>query len=150
MLGWIQNHEMLFFGIAGVSLVVFAGALAAVPWVVVRIPEDYFSGRRRPGLSTIHRERPALWLLLQIVKNLFGVVFILSGIIMLVLPGQGILTILLGIALMNFPGKFRLERWLVTRGSTLRFINHLRRSRGRPELILDEENPPAGTDSAQG
>ncbi len=148
MFGWIQNHEMLFFGIAGVSLVVFAGALAAVPWVVVRIPEDYFSGRRRPGLSTIHRERPAIWLLLQIVKNFFGVVFVLSGITLLVLPGQGILTILLGIALMNFPGKFRFERWLVTRGSTLRFINHLRRSRGQPELVLGDEPLPTGTDPA--
>ncbi|MBN2570110.1 MAG: hypothetical protein JXB42_11830 [Deltaproteobacteria bacterium] len=145
---WIQTHEMLFFGIAGISLVVFAGALAAVPWVVVRIPEDYFSGRRRPRMSTMHRDRPVAWLLLQIGKNLAGVVFVLSGIIMLALPGQGILTILLGIALMNFPGKFRFERWLVTRGSTLRFINHLRRARGRPELILGDDPRPGETDSA--
>lgn len=147
MVGWILAHEMLFFGIAGVSLVVFAGALAAVPWVVVRIPEDYFSGQRRPRMSKMHRDRPVAWLLLQIGKNLAGVAFVLSGIIMLVLPGQGILTILLGIALMNFPGKFRLERWLVTRGSTLRFINHLRRSRGRPELVLEDKPPSAGTGS---
>jgi len=147
MPGWIQTHEVLFFGIAGVSLVVFAGALAVVPWVVVRIPEDYFSGRRRPRISTMHRDRPAIWLLLQIGKNLAGVVFVLSGIIMLALPGQGILTILLGIALMNFPGKFRFERWLVTRGSTLRFINHLRRTRGRPDLVFGDESPSTETGS---
>jgi hypothetical protein len=57
---------------------------------------------------------------------------------MLVLPGQGLLTIILGITLMNFPGKYRLERWLVSRGSTLKLINYLRRRRGKPALVLDE------------
>jgi Putative transmembrane protein (PGPGW) len=82
------------------------------------------------------------------VKNLIGGVFVLAGIVMLVLPGQGVLTIMLGIALMNFPGKFQLERWIVSRGPTLWFINRLRRRRGRPALVLEGERKPAGTESA--
>ncbi|MBN2031682.1 MAG: hypothetical protein JW836_00275 [Deltaproteobacteria bacterium] len=146
MLGWIQSHETVFLLIAGASLLTFAAALAIVPWVVVRIPADYFADQRRPETFKIRRHPPVAWLLLVIVKNFFGGVFVVSGIIMLVLPGQGVLTILLGIALINFPGKFRLERWIVSRGPTLRFINHLRRKRGRPFLVLEGTTKPAGDD----
>jgi len=60
-----------------------------------------------------------------------------AGIIMLVLPGQGIFTILIGIMLLNFPGKYRLERWIVARRPVLRSINWLRRRAGRAPLVPD-------------
>ena len=53
---------------------------------------------------------------------------------MLVLPGQGVLTIVIGLLLMEFPGKTRLERWLVGRPSVLEFVNRMRTRRGRPPL----------------
>lgn len=53
---------------------------------------------------------------------------------MLVTPGQGVLMIIAGLVLLEFPGKFRLERWLVTRRHVWRSINWLRRRAGRPEL----------------
>ena len=53
---------------------------------------------------------------------------------MLVLPGQGLLTILIGLAVMQFPGKFELERWLVTRKGVLEGINWLRQRSGRLPL----------------
>ncbi|MBN2034224.1 MAG: hypothetical protein JW836_13190 [Deltaproteobacteria bacterium] len=147
MLGWIQTHEAASLWIAGASLVTFVAVLAIVPWVVVRIPADYFAGRRRPEKKKLRHHSPVTRLLLLIVKNLIGGVFVLAGIVMLVLPGQGVLTIMLGIALMNFPGKFQLERWIVSRGPTLYFINRLRRRRGRPALVLEGEPKPAGTES---
>ena len=61
------------------------------------------------------------------------------GIAMLVLPGQGLLTIVVGIVLLNFPGKYRLERWLATRSPVWRSLNWLRRRAGRPELQRPEE-----------
>lgn len=137
MLGWIQTHETILWGIAGASLVTFIAALAIVPWLVIQIPADYFAGQKRPSRSRTRHRSPFAWLLLRIVKNVIGGVFVMAGIVMLVLPGQGVLTIIIGIGLMNFPGKFRLERWIVSRGPTLRFINHLRRRRGRPDLVLD-------------
>ena len=139
MLGWIQKHETVSLWIAGASLVSFVATLAIVPWLVIRIPADYFAGQRRPETYKIRHHPIVAWLLLLIVKNFIGGVFVLSGIVMLVLPGQGVLTIMLGIALMNFPGKFQLERWIVSRGSTLRFINYLRRKHGRPALVLEGE-----------
>ena len=54
---------------------------------------------------------------------------------MLVLPGQGILTIIIGIMFINFPGKYRLERWVVLRGPVLTIINRLRHRAGHAPLI---------------
>jgi len=144
MFEWIQAHEAVFLWIAGASLVMFGAALAIVPWLVIRIPEDYFAGRRRPETYKIRHHPLIAWLPLMMVKNLLGGVFVLLGIAMLVLPGQGVLTIMFGIALMNFPGKFQLERWFICRAYTLRFINHLRRKHGRPALILEGEAPSEG------
>ena len=47
-------------------------------------------------------------------------------------PGQGLLTLLVGLLLMNFPGKYRLERWLVGRRGVLTALNWLRRRGGHP------------------
>ena len=54
---------------------------------------------------------------------------------MLVLPGQGVLTILIGVMFINFPGKYRLERWVVMRDPVLKTINRLRQRAGHPPLI---------------
>ena len=76
--------------------------------------------------------------ILAIAKNALGYVLILTGIAMLVLPGQGILAILAGIALVDFPGKQRLERWIVSRPAVLRSANWLRRRMGRRPLLFEE------------
>ncbi len=63
---------------------------------------------------------------------------VLAGIAMLVLPGQGVLTIVVGLVLMNFPGKYRLERWMATRRPIWKSLNWLRRKARRPELERPE------------
>ena len=69
-------------------------------------------------------------------KNVLGAIFVVAGLIMLVLPGQGIFTILIGIMLLDFPGKYRLERWIVARRPVLQSINWLRQRAGRAALVL--------------
>lgn len=136
MIKWIQEHDVALWWIASSSMVLFFAALVVVPWVILRIPEDYFANRNRPDHWSFARHHPVIRWTLLAVKNLVGVVFVVAGVAMLVLPGQGILTILIGVALLNFPGKFRLERWMVSQGPTLRLINRFRERRGRPALIL--------------
>ena len=63
-----------------------------------------------------------------------AVVLVLAGLIMLVVPGQGLLTLAVGLVLVDFPGKYRLERWLVTRPPVWRAINWLRKRAGREPL----------------
>ena len=136
MIELIHAHKTAIWWIAGTSLMTFIATLIVVPWLIVRIPPDYFAleRRRRKHWATRH---PIVRGVLLTGKNLLGYIFIAAGIAMLVLPGQGMLTILLGIILVDLPGKYRLERWLVARHPVLRSINWLRRRAGRAPLILE-------------
>jgi hypothetical protein len=70
----------------------------------------------------------------RVLKNLLGLVLVLAGIAMMLLPGQGLLTVFVGLLLLEFPGKHRLERRLIGWGPIYRAINRLRRRAGRPPL----------------
>ena len=125
---------------SGFSLLTLVATLAAIPWVVSRLPADYFSSPARTtwrlgaGVSIAG-------LVLATLKNALGVVLLLLGFIMLFIPGQGLLTLLAGLLLMNFPGKYRLERWLVLRPGVLRGLNWLRGRGGQPPLEAPEDAP---------
>jgi len=71
-----------------------------------------------------------------VLKNVLGFVFIAAGIVMLFLPGQGILTILIGLTLVSFPRKRALEISLIRRPSVLRAVNWIRRRSGKEPIIL--------------
>jgi hypothetical protein len=116
---------------SGFSLLALLLTLATVPWVVARLSPDYFSEPRRTTWRS-GSGMPVVALVLVLLKNALGVVLALLGFIMLFTPGQGLLTLLTGLLLMNFPGKYRLERWLVLRPGVLRGLNWLRERRGRP------------------
>ncbi len=119
------------------SIITFVATLIVVPMLVVRIPSDYFSHREHSKTSSHSDRHPVVQGILLIGKNVLGYVFIMAGIVMLFIPGQGILTIVIGLTLMNFPGKYRLGRWLVVRRPVLRSINWLRQRSKRNPLILD-------------
>ncbi|HEX9423558.1 MAG TPA: hypothetical protein VF899_09955 [Pyrinomonadaceae bacterium] len=118
-------------------LVTFTISLAIVSFILVRIPPDYFhKDRPRDLWSDRH---PAVRLLGLFAKNLLGVVLVVLGILLSIpgVPGQGLLTILLGIMLLDFPGKRRLEHKLVSRPQILATINRLRHRFGKSSLVLE-------------
>jgi hypothetical protein len=121
----------LFWWATVLSLLAGAATVVGVPWVVSRLPHDYFSRRARAVWRRSAKE-PLMALVLGVLKNILGAILLVLGLIMLVTPGQGLLTILIGLLLMNFPGKYVLERWLVLRPGVLRALNWLRRRRGQP------------------
>lgn len=137
MLESIGAHETAIMWLAGASFVAFCATLIAVPWLIVRIPSDYFAHGKRPRKQWADRH-PVVRGALLAGKNLLGYLLLVAGIAMLVLPGQGLLTMLLGFILVDLPGKYRFERWLVARPLVLRTINALRRRAGRDPLVLDE------------
>lgn len=135
LLNWLDQHETLLFWAGALSALGFLASLAMLPWLVVRIPPDYFH-RRHPFLDELRHRHPVLRWMLFLLKNLFGVLVLLMGLAMLVLPGQGLITIMIGLLLLNFPGKFALERWVVTRPGVLRAINWMRGRYGHPPITL--------------
>ena len=112
-------------------------ALVGVPWVVTRLPADYFSQPRRHSWRKSDDE-PLFAVVIGVLKNIVGAVLVILGAIMLVTPGQGLLTLLAGLLLMNFPGKYQLERWVVMRPGVMRALNWLRNRQGQ----LPFEHPP--------
>ena len=132
---WMEAHWLWLKVLAAFSAVTFVGSLIAVPWLVVRVPEDYFATPRRQSW-VVERGHPLVHWLTLIAKNALGCLLLGGGVSMLVLPGQGLLTIVVGLLLIDFPGKYRLERWIVSRPAILRSLNWLRARRGHPPLRL--------------
>lgn len=129
LLAWVSDHRYALMAISLLSLVI--GVLMA-PVFVTRIPEDYFSHDHRLRADSRH---PLVRLLLSSIKNMLGAVLVVAGIFMLFLPGQGLLTLLVGLMIMNYPGKYRLECWLIRRPHVLSAINWLRKKYHHPPLL---------------
>jgi hypothetical protein len=118
------------------SGVFFIATLIIIPIVLVRLPDDYFDERRpRAWLENRH---PAVRAVAYALKNVVGAVFLLAGLAMIVLPGQGVLTILIGISLMDFPGKRKFERRLIGQRTVLKTINKIREKFGRNPLVVKD------------
>lgn len=119
----------------GLSLATLVATVVAVPWVVARLPVDYFCQPRR---AVLPQDQSFPGLVFMGVKNLLGAALVLLGILMLFTPGQGLLTLLVGLLLMNFPGKYQLERALVARPGVFRSLNWLRQRRGSGPFELPD------------
>jgi multisubunit Na+/H+ antiporter MnhG subunit len=128
--------QQLLFGIL-LFLVSLAVSFAAIAIVMVRVPPTYFS---------VHHRREFLpdrvWYVRYsavIAKNVLGVFLVLLGIVLSLpgVPGQGILTILLGLIMLDIPGKRPLEAKIIQRPTVLAAVNKLRSRYGRPPLIMD-------------
>jgi hypothetical protein len=117
-----------------VFVVTCVASLAVVTFFVVRIPVDYFSAGRLPPAGPV-----GIPLALAILKNLAGVALVLVGIVLSLpgIPGQGILTILVGLMLTDLPGMRRLERALARRRGVRRALDTIRAKFGREPLKVD-------------
>lgn len=133
MLEWIQNNTPVLWWLTASSIVTFLLGFVAAPWWVIRLPADYFMRQQSDGSETASAEN----IFLKLGRNLLGGFFMAGGLLMLVLPGQGVLLILIGLMLTDFPGKHRIAKWLVARPPVLHSLNWMRRRANRPPLIVD-------------
>ncbi len=137
---WIGAHPWILPLAGSFSLLTFFGTLTALPFLLSALPEDYFL-RSPDSLSLAgHRIVPGIRLAVLLLKNLLGLIFLVMGFLMLFIPGQGLLTMLLGVTFLNFPGKRQLEIRLIRIPRIHRGVNWIRRRAGRPPVLL----PPAG------
>jgi len=134
---WLKAHSGLMWILSVISLVVFLGTLAIIPYFIVRIPEDYLI-REKIEESGATKKR-AIRFLCLILKNLLGVLLVITGFFMFFIPGQGVITMLIGIMLMNFPGKRSLATAIVRQPAIFKSLNWTRSKALRPPLILPPE-----------
>ena len=123
---WFSTHGALVTGLSILSLLLLAVTVVATPWLLARLPADYFALQARPGPQRSVAVRVALML----ARNFLGIVFIVLGVVMFVTPGPGLVALLIGLSLCEFPGKRRLVRWLASRPSVYATLNWLRRRAG--------------------
>ena len=128
-----ENYKSLIFLLSVISLVIFIFSLLSIKWLVSLIPSDYFI-EKKP--SKFKSKYPLMWLISMIVKNLIGYVLIVGGILMLVLPGQGLFTIFIGLMMSNYPGKYFIERKFIAIPNVLRTINWLRKKSNQNPLRI--------------
>lgn len=121
---WL-SHPALAWALGAFSLIAAVASIVFVPRVLATLPFDYLRGARS--------ERAPLPL--RIAKNLLGGVLAVLGLAMLLLPGQGLLTLLVALLLLDFPRKHQLIVAVLARPSVLLVVNKLRARRGAAPLV---------------
>jgi hypothetical protein len=126
---------------AVIGVLIFLGTffinLAIVSFILVKLPADHFTKGRKTKFWS--GPNPSLHAAKVIGKNILGFLLVALGVVLSLpgVPGQGLLTVLLGIMLLDFPGRHRLERKLLSRPGIVNTINRLRKRFGKPPLELD-------------
>lgn len=142
MIDWISNwwssltwsHILIAVGLFLLSLVVSFGALTVA---AVKIPRNYFSSHYQkdfmPGSTWIVRWGATIG------KNALGLILILLGIVLSLpgIPGQGLITILIGLIMIDIPGKRPLECRIIKWPKVLSTINALRKKFDEKPLEVD-------------
>lgn len=116
------------------SILVFIISLASLPWLVAKIPEDYFLHRKRKKTLPLTTTAFARYLFLRLARNLVGLVLLAGGFMMLFIPGQGILTMVMGLILMDYPGKYSVEKTIIGYPAVFKGLNWLRARADKPPL----------------
>lgn len=121
--GWIWG------ALSVASLLMSAVGVLAVPWMVRRMPVDWFS-REPANFRTRLSTAPVATML----RNGLGGALLMLGIALLFLPGQGVLTIVLGVVLTDLPLRDRGLRWVGQRPKLAATLQKWRRTGRVPEF----------------
>ena len=138
---WFKEHPALTGWLVGLSIATLIISAITVPFLITRMRADYFLPHRDESRMFANRHPVVRWTGL-VLKNLFGLFLFLSGAVMLAAPGQGVLTMFVGLLLIDFPGKRRMELRLIKIGAVHRAIDWIRRKADRPPLLLPAEEVP--------
>ena len=130
MLDWLSLFKPYLQWMALASFLSLVLVVVLLPAIVTQLPEDYFIREKRRPVAR-QKGHPVLMVIVNLIKNLLGLLFIVAGVLMTFLPGQGLLTILIGMMLANFPGKYRLEQALIRQKIISQTLNKLRRKAHR-------------------
>jgi hypothetical protein len=103
--------------------------------VVIGLPADYFVRARER--SVFWQSSRALRLAFVMAKNLLGAIVFLAGFVMALplVPGPGVLLMLVGVGLVDFPGKRTLERRFLREPHLLSSVNRMRARFGKPPIV---------------
>jgi hypothetical protein len=134
---FLTEYEAYIEGIGFISFLSFFASLLIFPWIIGRLKEDYFlklhTHKKRED------EHPLVFLLLHLLRYILGAILLTAGILMLFLPGQGLLTIILGLSLLDFPGKQKLVDWLLRKKFLQTALNWIREKEHKKPFLFRQD-----------
>jgi len=125
MTEWLASYSSILIGIGGLSILILIFSIIGMGWFISKIPEDYFIHEKRQA-DNWDKYSSETRVVIIIVKNVVGIVMLVSGLLLLILPGQGLLTMIIGMLLIDYPGKFKLEQKIISIPSVFRGLNWFR------------------------
>ena len=132
---WFSQNQLLIQWISIGSIISFFGSLIIIPRLIINLPPDFFLKRKKSvSVKQIVVFRVTFFLL----KNFLGFLLFLCGILMLFIPGQGLLTMFLGLVLLDFPGKYKLQLYCLKVRPVRRSLNWVRRKYEKEAFIFPE------------
>lgn len=137
ILDWLSLHKnQLIWGIGIFAISLLFSSLACC-FVILRLREDHFHVERAPSSQSMRP--PWKRTLMTLGKNILGVSLVILGLAMSLpgVPGQGLLTLFVGLVLVDFPGKRDIERRIMDRPMIFDACNRLRSRFGKKPFTLD-------------
>ncbi len=122
---FLDQYGLLITRIGIISTFTFFLSLLIIPWIICKLDVDFFIHIHEHTRK--EDEHPLIFILFRIVRYFFGAMLLLAGFLMIFLPGQGILTMILGISLLDFPGKRALVDGLLKLPSIQNALNWVRK-----------------------
>jgi hypothetical protein len=136
---WVSKETLIWVStFSGVGLV---AAAIIIPWLIVRMPEDFFSHPQR--YNWLGRKPASVRIPIRILKNLLAIALVIVGIVMFLTPASGLFPILLGVVLADVPGKLKLQRWILCRKTVRKSMNWLRGKFQRRPVQMPSEKQAA-------
>lgn len=133
----LTDYENYIEGIGFISFLSFVASLLIFPWIIGRLKEDYFlqlhTHKKRKD------EHPFMFLSLRLLRYLLGAILLMAGVLMLFLPGQGLLTIILGLSLLDFPGKQKLIDWFLQKEFLQTALNWIREKEHKKPFLFKQD-----------
>ena len=129
----IETYLLIGFTL---SVVVTVGGVVVVGVVLVNLPPGYFVAPNVP--QPLPNSHPLVRWIVVFLRNLLGATLVVLGLIMSVpgIPGPGIITIVIGLMLLDFAEKRQWARWVISRPPILRATDGLRRKFGKPPFVM--------------
>ncbi len=121
---WFEQPAVAW-GLGAFSVAAVVASVLLVPRFLAKLPPGFLRDGDVPRQESV---------LLKVLRNLLGVLLVALGLLMLLLPGQGLLTLLVGLLLVDIPGKHALLVRMLSKPKVLSVVNRLRGKHGAPPL----------------
>lgn len=133
---FLTNHGDSITWLGIISAICFFASLALIPWIICRLEADHFL-----HLHAHSNKHPLAFVHLRLLRYLLGAILLVAGVLMLFLPGQGLLTMILGLSLLDFPGKQQAVDKLLQIPSIQKALNWIRAKGGKNTFHYPEARP---------